>query len=84
MFYSPVTVYEPCKATFVRGAGFELGGDLGEEVAFGSATSPKTNFKAILMPPIFLMISRRDFSHFNLGDFSTILILGDFSHLLIW
>jgi hypothetical protein len=30
--------------------------DLGEEVAFGSATSPKTNFKAILKSPDFLVI----------------------------
>jgi hypothetical protein len=38
-------------------SGLELGGNFGEEVAFGSATSsPKTNFKAILNSPNFLMI----------------------------
>jgi hypothetical protein len=38
---------------FARGARLELGDDLGEEVAFGSATLLKTNFKEILKTPDF-------------------------------
>jgi hypothetical protein len=37
-------------------SGLELGGDLGKEVALGSATSSETNFKAILKSSNFLMI----------------------------
>jgi hypothetical protein len=58
--------------------GLELGGDLGKEVSLGSATSPETNFKAILKSPDFFS----DLSYlFTMLGLLTICLLFNYNQL---